>query len=49
MKCSICTKKIKACKITGWNKGNNAEPVNNGRCCNTCNTLIVIPSRLRRL
>ena len=29
--------------------GNNAEPVNNGRCCNTCNDLVVIPIRITQM
>lgn len=39
--CSICGK-----KTTGH--GNNAEPVNSGRCCDECNTTIVITERLKR-
>ena len=42
MKCSICDN-----KITGF--GNNAEPVNNGRCCDTCNFTKVISARLKEL
>lgn len=38
-KCSICGK-----EYTGW--GNNARPVNNGRCCDECNTKVVIPARM---
>lgn len=37
--CSICKK-----PYTGW--GNNAQPVNDGRCCDDCNTTAVIPARL---
>ena len=37
--CSICRK-----KYVGF--GNNAEPVNNKRCCNECNNAVVIPIRL---
>lgn len=36
--CSICGKRYK-----GY--GNNAKPVNDGRCCNDCNFKIVIPRR----
>ena len=36
---SICGKKCK-----GY--GNNAKPVNNGRCCNDCNYKVVIPKRI---
>jgi len=42
MKCSICNN-----KITDF--GNNAEPVNNKRCCDTCNFTHVIPARLKEL
>ena len=38
--CSICKE-----PYAGW--GNNAWPVNNGRCCNDCNWIAVIPARLR--
>lgn len=37
--CSICKK-----EYTGF--GNNAEPVNGGRCCDDCNMTVVIPARL---
>ena len=33
--CSICYRKYK-----GW--GNNASPVNIGRCCDDCNFLVII-------
>ena len=39
MKCVICKKIIK-----GF--GNNPEPVTKGRCCDKCNSDIVIPARL---
>ena len=29
-----------------WNKGHNAQPVSEGRACNTCNDDKVIPARL---
>lgn len=37
-KCSICGK-----EFIGW--GNNAYPVNDGRCCDECNFKVVIPRR----
>ena len=37
--CSICGKKYK-----GW--GNNAQPINNGECCDKCNSTVVVPKRL---
>ena len=39
-KCSICKK-----EFTGF--GNNAEPLNNGRCCDECNLSFVLPERIR--
>ncbi len=31
-------------KYTSW--GHNAEPVNSGRCCDSCNNRVVIPARI---
>ena len=39
-RCSICKN-----KYAGF--GNNARPVNNGRCCDDCNDAHVIPARVR--
>ena len=36
--CSICGEEYE-----GW--GNNAYPINNGRCCDCCNNNLVIPAR----
>ena len=44
MKCVICNNKIDTNKY--WDKGHNAEPIKNGRCCSACNTTVVIPTRL---
>ena len=41
-KCSICGD-----AIHGF--GNNADPVNAGRCCDICNETKVIPVRLKAL
>jgi hypothetical protein len=41
-KCSIC-----GIRYLGY--GHNAQPVNNGRCCDMCNTTHVITARLRQL
>jgi len=49
MKCSICGTGIPVNKITGWDSGNNAEPINSGRCCGACNMMKVIPARLAGL
>lgn len=40
--CSICGKKF-------YGFGNNAEPVNDGICCDKCNQDVVIPRRLADL
>jgi hypothetical protein len=37
--CSICDE-----PFTEY--GNNAEPVNSGRCCDDCNWEVVLPARL---
>lgn len=47
MKCSICDNEI---PVKGnWDQGNNAEPINNGRCCDVCNDTVVIPARLAEI
>jgi len=50
MKCSICEGEIEEKKgISGevfWDGGNNAQPINDGRCCDTCDCFIVIPARM---
>lgn len=38
--CSICGKEFE-----GY--GNNAYPVNSGRCCDECNTSVVVPRRMQ--
>jgi hypothetical protein len=38
--CSICLR-----RFTEF--GNNAWPINNGRCCNVCNDNVVIPAGIR--
>ena len=40
--CSICGK-----KYSGF--GNNAYPINQGRCCDCCNMLVVIPERVKMM
>jgi hypothetical protein len=53
MECSICQETIeKHVDPKGkvyWDQGNNAEPVNDGRCCDKCNMTVVIPARLGRI
>lgn len=43
--CSICNAPIEA-NAHGWAGGHNAEPYNDGRCCERCNSEVVIPMRL---
>ena len=46
MKCSICGEKIQPHPLSGWDGGNNAQPINNGRCCDDCDMTVVIPRRI---
>jgi len=48
MMCSICHYPIPV-QPSGWRGGNNAQPVNDGRCCDDCNAHVVIPTRLRNM
>jgi hypothetical protein len=47
--CSICCGPLEPDpeKAKIWAHGNNAQPVNDGRCCDRCDWLVVIPARLR--
>ena len=47
MKCTICGLEIKTDSDGIWSGGHNAEPINEGRCCEKCNDIIVLPMRLR--
>ena len=47
MKCSLCNKEIE--NKNGWTEGNNAQPLNDGRCCDYCNNKKVISERMRRM
>jgi hypothetical protein len=47
--CSVCKTPILPHPISGWAGGNNAQPVNAGRCCDDCNNNVVIPLRLLRM
>jgi hypothetical protein len=51
IKCSLCGNDIehKRSPLTGkvyWTQGNNAQPLNDGRCCDVCNDTRVIPARM---
>ena len=41
-KCSICKENLE-----GF--GNNAQPINDGTCCDRCNSIKVIPDRIANL
>ena len=43
MNCSICKDKIND------KYGHNAQPINNGKCCDTCNMTVVVPKRIENL
>lgn len=45
LKCSICGMPIPEEEF-GWSYGHNARPINDGRCCYSCNLHVVIPRRL---
>jgi hypothetical protein len=47
MRCCICREWI--ARKDGWDEGNNAKPVREGRCCDYCNRNVVIPARLQCL
>jgi hypothetical protein len=47
--CSVCGNKFLP---NAWDlpsrPGHNAQPVNDGRCCNDCNAIVVVPLRISR-
>ena len=45
MICSICEEVITADPY-GWKGGCNAQPINNGTCCHSCDMNVVLPARL---
>ena len=50
IECSICSRDLPAkhpkdTRTQAWQHGNNADPFE-GRCCDTCDCLIVIPARM---
>jgi hypothetical protein len=55
MKCCICggdvDKHYTREGVMYWDKGHNPDPVKTGeddRCCDACNTNVVIPARVRK-
>jgi hypothetical protein len=51
MNCSICNNEIEKEIVNGKveHTGHNAQPVNDGRCCDNCNQTVVIPARLKEI
>ena len=54
MQCSICGGPVDEHRHpeTGevyWTEGHNAEPVNDGRCCTSCNANVVMRARLQKI
>jgi hypothetical protein len=47
--CSICGVPMIVGENVDYRLGNNAWPVNDGRCCDDCNYVRVIPARLAGL
>lgn len=43
IKCSICGQRINI------DESHNAQPINNGYCCNHCNSAYVIPARFAEM
>ena len=43
------TKYCSICHMPYSEYGNNARPVNDGRCCDRCNKEVVIPARIKRM
>lgn len=47
--CSICGEKIAPHPLSGFAGGNNAQPINDGRCCDDCDATVVIPARIEMI
>ena len=48
MKCVLCENEIIPDVVSGWDQGNNAQPLADGRCCDDCN-MAVVSSRMARM
>ena len=50
MMCVICKNEIEEQYtddgIMYWDQGHNAQPIADGRCCNSCNDNVVLPQRI---
>ena len=53
LECVICNGQIEHKRSPDgkvyWTLGNNAEPVAEGECCDSCNMNVVIPARLEHI
>lgn len=47
MNCCICDRKITK-EENGWDRGHNAYPLMEGRCCVICNDSLVLQTRLKQ-
>ena len=49
MKCCLCKEEIGKAN-SAWVSGNNAWPLSDdGRCCDKCNIMLVMPARIQKL
>ena len=48
LECPICKGRMTYWHPGSKGYGNNARPLNDGRCCDWCNEYLVIPARLMR-
>ena len=42
MECANCNQEIKADPVTGWDQGNNGQPLVDGQVCHQCNILVIM-------
>lgn len=53
MKCCLCgheiEKKFNEKGKIYWDSENNAQPLKDGRCCDECNSIKVIPARMKNM
>jgi len=46
--CVLCENEIIPDVVSGWDQGNNAQPLADGRCCDNCN-MAVVSSRMDQM
>lgn len=42
MKCCLCGEEIEVNPLSGWDGGNNAQPLADGRCCDMCDGKVIL-------